>query len=329
MNNSIFPLKACVIPPLVLSFSTLSAFNLNINSSLNYKKPCRTLYRNPYRDDLYSSYLYRTSSYRNIHTSTQFNLNNKSENTGATNSGKSGNDSTKDNKDKRVTVYRNFDEVPNKNKNSYLDMVYIFNERDVHRRGHVEFIYSALKHMKEYGVHKDLEVYKSLVEVFPKGKFIPQNIFQAEFMHYPKQQQCAIDLLEQMEDNGVMPDPEMETMLLNVFGRRGHPLRKYWRMMYWMPKFRNLSPWPVPNPPPNEIFELAKMAISRICSVDVQSEISVYASADLEDSIEDTWIVSGQSPAQRKLLNEHNLKEPIYVEGPFMIWLRYVFKYTY
>ena len=31
---------------------------------------------------------------------------------------------------------------------------------------------------------------------------IPTNVFQAEFMHYPKQQQCAIDLLEKMEDNG-------------------------------------------------------------------------------------------------------------------------------
>ena len=31
---------------------------------------------------------------------------------------------------------------------------------------------------------------------------IPTNVFQAEFNHYPKQQQCAIDLLEKMEDNG-------------------------------------------------------------------------------------------------------------------------------
>lgn len=70
------------------------------------------------------------------------------------------------------------------------------------RRGHVEFIYAALRHMEEFGVHKDLEVYKSLIDVLPKGRFIPQNIFQAEFMHYPKQQNCAVDVLEQMENNG-------------------------------------------------------------------------------------------------------------------------------
>src|SRR5690349_12998887 len=75
---------------------------------------------------------------------------------------------------------------------------------------------------------------------------------------------------------GVIPDYEMEDMLLNIFDRRGHPVRKFWRMMYWMPKFKNLSPWVVPNPPPNDAFDLARLAIERMCTVDLQSKISVY-----------------------------------------------------
>lgn len=81
-------------------------------------------------------------------------------------------------------------------------MIKIFESKDKHRRNHVEFIYAALKNMDAFGVQKDLATYKALINVMPKGKFIPQNIFQAEFMHYPKQQQCIIDLLEKMEDNG-------------------------------------------------------------------------------------------------------------------------------
>lgn len=46
------------------------------------------------------------------------------------------------------------------------------------------------------------QVYKKLLDLMPKGKMIPTNIFQQEFMHYPRQQQCAIDCLEQMEVNG-------------------------------------------------------------------------------------------------------------------------------
>lgn len=230
----------------------------------------------------------------------------------------------KSNNNKEIVRIDAFENITEKNKTSYLDMVKIFEKRDVHRRGHVEFIYSALRHMKNFDVHKDLEVYKSLIDVLPKGKFIPQNVFQAEFMHYPKQQQCAIDLLQQMEDNGVMPDLEMEDQLLNIFGRRGYPLRKYWRMMYWMPKFKNLSPWPLPNILPNDSLELAKLAIQRMASVDLNSALTVYKTSEIEESIDDTWIVSAQSPIQQELLENHDAKKPVYVEGSFKIWIKTV-----
>lgn len=107
-----------------------------------------------------------------------------------------------DGPEKRLATLDAFSEVEEKNKDSYLDLLHFYKNRDVHRRGHVEFIYAALKHMKEFGVHKDLEAYKKLIDVMPKGKFVAQNVMQAEFQHYPKQQQCLIDLLEQMEING-------------------------------------------------------------------------------------------------------------------------------
>lgn len=73
-----------------------------------------------------------------------------------------------------------------------------------------------------------------------------------------------------------MPDTEMEQMLLNVFGTRGIPLRKFWRMMYWMPKFKNLSPWYLPDKLPGNTLELAKLAIQRITSVDPDTKVEVW-----------------------------------------------------
>lgn len=105
--------------------------------------------------------------------------------------------------EKKIVIYDPFKTKMRKDKSTYLEAIKMFEDQDNRRRGHVEFIYAALARMKEFGVQKDLEVYKALVDIFPKGKMIPQNIFQAEFMHYPKQQQCAVDLLEQMEDNGI------------------------------------------------------------------------------------------------------------------------------
>ena len=38
--------------------------------------------------------------------------------------------------------------------------------------------------------------------------------------------------------------------------------------------------------------------------------------------LDDTWIVSGQSPSQRQLLSKLKEKQTVYVEGAFTIWLR-------
>ncbi|KAL4701904.1 hypothetical protein ACJJTC_013763 [Scirpophaga incertulas] len=225
-------------------------------------------------------------------------------------------------KEKSLITYDPFWNKSKKDKSSYLEVIKMFEGRDIRRRGHVEFIYAALKQMDEFGVKKDLEAYKALIDVLPKGKFIPTNIFQAEFMHYPKQQQCAVDLLEQMEDNGVIPDTEMEQMLLNIFGRRGIPLRKFWRMMYWMPKFKNLSPWLLPEKLPDNTLDLAKMAIQRIMSVDPTVKINIYQTEEIEASIDKTWIVSGQSETQKSLLAEQNQKQPLVVKGPFDVYMR-------
>lgn len=84
-------------------------------------------------------------------------------------------------------------------------MIRKFNERSLQKRGQVEFVYAAMNRMDEFGVSKDLAVYKALLETFPKGKMIPRNLFQSEFQHYPKHQQCATDLLEKMESNGLLP----------------------------------------------------------------------------------------------------------------------------
>lgn len=104
--------------------------------------------------------------------------------------------------EKNLMVRGSFENITRKNRDTFLTMIKLFETRDVHRRNHVEFIYAALKNMREYGVHRDLTVYKALIDIMPKGKFIPTNLFQAEFFHYPKQQQCIIDLLAQLEENG-------------------------------------------------------------------------------------------------------------------------------
>ena len=70
---------------------------------------------------------------------------------------------------------------------------------------------------------RDLETYKALIDVMPKGQYVPENLWQADFRHYPKQQDCIVKVLTQMEMNRVVPDEETGELLQAVFGVHSAP----------------------------------------------------------------------------------------------------------
>lgn len=89
-----------------------------------------------------------------------------------------------------------------RDKASFVQAVQNFGQHNVHKRGHVDFIYLALRKMRDFGVEKDLAVYNLLLDVFPKEVFQPRNVFQKIFIHFPRQQECGLAVLEQMENHG-------------------------------------------------------------------------------------------------------------------------------
>ena len=76
----------------------------------------------------------------------------------------------------------------------------------------------------------------------------------------------------------------MGNILLNTFGKYGTPFKRYCRMMYWLPKLKNLSPWPLPEELPREGVELARLAVRQITSVDPATRIEVIDTQDIPDS---------------------------------------------
>ena len=86
-----------------------------------------------------------------------------------------------------------------KNKLTFQKAVQKYADRsDIYRRGHVEFIHAALSKMKEFGVHKDLSVYKQLIDLFPKGKMIPKSMWEVGF-----ETQCSIFVKKKIETKRV------------------------------------------------------------------------------------------------------------------------------
>ncbi|XP_029382196.1 evolutionarily conserved signaling intermediate in Toll pathway, mitochondrial isoform X1 [Echeneis naucrates] len=220
-----------------------------------------------------------------------------------------------------------------KTKAMFNKVVDIFTKRDIRRRGHVEFIYAALRKMPEFGVERDLTVYNKLLDVFPKEVFVPRNFIQRMFNHYPRQQECAVQLLEQMENYGIMPNMTTKVLLVQIFGEKSHPMRKYQRIMYWFPKFKHINPFPIPQKLPEDPVDLARFCLNRIAN-DLDAKVTVYqmACTEVTESGEEVtlpYIVGIQSPSQMELLTKHNPSRPVFVEGPFPLWLRKKCVYYY
>lgn len=213
-----------------------------------------------------------------------------------------------------------------RDKASFVRAVQNFGQHNVHKRGHVDFIYLALRKMRDYGVEKDLAVYNLLLDVFPKEVFRPRNVFQKIFVHYPRQQECGLAVLEQMENHGVMPNKETEFLLIQIFGRKSYPMLKFVRMKLWFSRFKNINPFPVPRDLPKDPVDLATLGLRHI-EPDLSARVTVYQVASSKDSTgtadpTEQHIVGIQSPDQQAALARHNPARPIFVEGPFSLWLR-------
>ncbi|XP_064426587.1 evolutionarily conserved signaling intermediate in Toll pathway, mitochondrial isoform X2 [Mirounga angustirostris] len=170
-----------------------------------------------------------------------------------------------------------------RDKANFVRVVQNFGQHNVHKRGHVDFIYLALRKMQEYGVERDLAVYNLLLDIFPKEVFRPRSIFQSMFIHYPRQQECGIAVLEQMESHGVMPNKETEFLLIQIFGRKSYPMLKYVRMKLWFSRFKNINPFPVPRDLPQDPVDLAKLGL-RHMEPNLSATVTIYQESRLLNS---------------------------------------------
>ena len=60
----------------------------------------------------------------------------------------------KNRRDEAIASLELFEETKTKHRETFKNAIDLFNGRDHRRRGAVEFIYAALKQMKQFGVNK-------------------------------------------------------------------------------------------------------------------------------------------------------------------------------
>ncbi|XP_077643791.1 evolutionarily conserved signaling intermediate in Toll pathway, mitochondrial [Lonchura striata] len=192
------------------------------------------------------------------------------------------------------------------------------------RGGRLALVEAALAALPARGAGRSLAAYKALLRLLPRGAWVPRGAVQRLLFPFPRQQECGLRLLECMERHGVMPDAETRFLLLGVFGPRSRPLRKLQRMQFWLPRLRHLDPHPLP-PRLRPGLAAARLGLQRIATEPGATvtlvQRPVPESGDDEGSVQ-PYILSSQSPEQRELLARHGPTRPVFVEGPFPLWLR-------
>ncbi|CAF0743442.1 unnamed protein product [Adineta ricciae] len=219
--------------------------------------------------------------------------------------------------------------IRQKNKQAFLDVIEAYKVQFPNRRGHVEFIRAALRRMPDFGVERDAESYKKLLSVFPFGPYRHQSMLQVSVRFWPKQNETASAIVSAMESQGIAPDLEVVHMLREIFGPWAHPVRRFARFLYWAPKFMNKNPYPIPWELPDSERALAKLALQRMTStVDMETKIVDIHSAsdnspDVDHPVEEhSWLLYTHTPKQTKLVSTLAKDRPIYIEGPFAVYLR-------
>ena len=147
-----------------------------------------------------------------------------------------------------------------------------FMQKEKFRRGHVNFIDSALTRFEEFNLNKDLLTYNRLLDIIPKDRYRSRTLFEALWPKPIPQIDLALRILEKMEDNGVRPDDVTYSLLCEVFGRTSFPVQKCVRMAILFDKYENIDPYRIKGDFPLEQLEIAKLALHRMsgknCHID-------------------------------------------------------------
>ncbi|KAL9956537.1 hypothetical protein ACROYT_G038025 [Oculina patagonica] len=205
-----------------------------------------------------------------------------------------------------------------KTKENFIGVIDNFLVKDRTRRGHMEFLKAAMHYVEEFGLVKDVETYNKMLDVFPRGRFENRTLFDAIWAKQHPQAILALDILTLMEDNWVLPNEDTYDILYEIFGHASQPLQKCKRLVYWYQKLEEMFPNPYPKILPESDSELSKLVLARMTKDD--QIITIYK--DNSGGEVQEFLVGSQTEDQKKMLENYMSDKPLYVEGPFFIWVR-------
>lgn len=186
----------------------------------------------------------------------------------------------------------------------------------------VPYIKGILARMTAVGVAPDLTTYDLLFGALHRKNSTNlrnRNLLDAIWSRETLQSETALELLELMEESGVIPEASTHAVLLQTFGKASAPVLKCRRLVYWMRRFRFVNPFAIAVIP-DDPCELAKCILDRIGGK--HGETCVITPGD-------DYVVCSHTPQQEKLLGQlcadviagsAGVGVEVCIDGPVKTW---------
>ncbi|XP_065178360.1 evolutionarily conserved signaling intermediate in Toll pathway, mitochondrial-like [Sycon ciliatum] len=209
----------------------------------------------------------------------------------------------------------------------FLRIVEEYKAMDKMRRGHPEFINTAVFKMDEFGVHKDLQCYQELINCFPKGRYVPQTILDEVWPGTYPQTEAAISLLRKMDRNGVVPSYELVESLSGILGWRSLASVLALEIGWWKSMFQDSDQYYIPSSERYRPFLMAGFVLKRMAGKTSSVQV-VRSEPNGADGL--PWVLATQTRRQISRAKNYTRTDlPVYVEGPQLIYMQTVPHYYY
>eukprot|EP00042_Codosiga_hollandica_P033360 m.221620 g.221620 ORF g.221620 m.221620 type:complete len:384 (+) comp54168_c0_seq1:52-1203(+) len=190
------------------------------------------------------------------------------------------------------------------------------NKRPAH--GHVAFVRHALQRMDALQVQPTVHTYNLLIHVFPeKNTFKNLSLLDALWYRETPQSECVLDILQRMEETGLIPESATHSALIQRFGAASEAVVKCRRLAYWMKRFAYSNPFLAPTYTTMTAQQKLEAVSQRIGG----------RAADVKDILEGSGVLGAvyqsQTPRQAELLRSvcGTAGSSVTIEGPHKIWV--------
>lgn len=188
------------------------------------------------------------------------------------------------------------------------------------RKSHRDFVKILLQNMEKFDVQYEPEAYLRLIDCFPKGEHteIKRDKWMVKaFQGKRPDHILGVNIFRIMKYNNVESVESMFEKCEELFGKWSLATLQIRRLLFWQPRFRNLHHNPVS---PKEVACMSPIEISFWGMRQMNPGLDAVYKKIKSDKTPGYLLISSQIPNQIKSLDEHDINQPLYVEGPQLMY---------